>query len=270
MKKNIFILFTALAASSLMAFGFMNWSGPAPEKPTSNELASEAANYQFERVGFLNSWGKPDLVYKIDSRYITTITKEKLHQASTILDILPAKATQSIASYENVKVAVLHDDETETVEMGAGESLNKAQLDLLKSTNYSNNFYIYADYKTKSPYTGKLIDEYLSYYITVVPEKQAEYIGGQDLLVDYLRASSSVATASIERDQLRPGQFNFTITKDGSISNVKLSSTSGYPVVDDALIELIQNTPGKWTPATNALGEYVEQEFVFFFGVDGC
>ena len=73
---------------------------------------------------------------------------------------------------------------------------------------------------------------------------------------------------------VRPRNFGklmrFILGKKGSISNVKLTDTSGYPSVDEELIKIITNMPEKWEPAENSNGEKVNQEFVFFFGTQGC
>ena len=118
--------------------------------------------------------------------------------------------------------------------------------------------------------TGKLVSNYLTYFITVVPEKEAEFVYGQDALLNYLKEKSKEKTLIIQKDQLRPGQFRFTVTKDGEVANVRLNSSSGYPSVDTTLMELISSLKGKWNPATNAKGEAVDQELIFFFGMEGC
>jgi outer membrane biosynthesis protein TonB len=82
--------------------------------------------------------------------------------------------------------------------------------------------------------------------------------------------NSKAATAIIREDKLRSGQFSFTVTKKGTVENVLLIATSGYPSVDEALIDLVSNMPDKWIPATNSVGEKVDQEFVFVFGKQGC
>ena len=108
------------------------------------------------------------------------------------------------------------------------------------------------------------------YYLTVIPEKEAAYASGHDALIAYLKENSKDKTAIIKEDKLQPGKVNFTITKNGTIANVKLTSTSGYTSVDKALIELITYMPEKWDPATNSKREKVDQELVFFFGLAGC
>ena len=89
-------------------------------------------------------------------------------------------------------------------------------------------------------------------------------------IFDYLKVNSKDKTAIIKRDKLQPGKVRFTVTKEGSISNVKMISTSGYVSVDETLVELIKTIPGKWNPATNAEGEKVDQELIFLFGLEGC
>ena len=56
----------------------------------------------------------------------------------------------------------------------------------------------------------------------------------------------------------------------GAVEQVKLERSSGYPAIDKVMIELIQNAPHKWSPATNAQGEAVDQELVISFGQLGC
>ncbi|NND50902.1 MAG: hypothetical protein HKN54_00765 [Flavobacteriaceae bacterium] len=60
------------------------------------------------------------------------------------------------------------------------------------------------------------------------------------------------------------------MTKDGTISDARIQSTSGYIEVDNKLIELILKTTGAWVPAKNSEGEHVDQELVVTFGNMGC
>ena len=209
-----------------------------------------------------------DLVYKVDSRFIARITKEKLNKAKSIIDILPKEGTEFMEIYENVVVTILGEAD-EIKALGNDEILNDKQLNLLKSADYSTDFYITANCKRRNE-NGELYGYDLVYYMTIIPEQEAEFAGGKEALVKYLRGNSKVVTSIITKDKLKPGRFNFTVTKAGTVENVELSSTSGYSGVDEHLVELIENMPKKWQAATNEKGEKVNQELIFFFGLEGC
>jgi hypothetical protein len=264
MKKNILFICAAIAAFSLTAFGFITLD----KEKTDPKEASCKTIIPLE-LDFMNALGGSldiDLLYKVESRYMSTVTKEALNNAKSIVDILPEKATQSITEYFTSEVSILEGDwKTDRNATGNSEVLNNAQYQLLQTADYSTNIYIRSDYKNE--YTGS---NYLTYFMTVVPENQAKYIGGDDALIEYLKENSKKETAIIRQDQLKPGRVNFTVTKDGVLENVNLDSTSGYPTVDKVLVEMISNTQGKWHPASNSKGEKVDQTLVFFFGLQGC
>lgn len=259
MKKNILILFAVL-----VAFGYVNWSNAVTDQEETYCSKTVDFNYDFVNVSY-----KPadlDLFYHVDSRFMTTITKENLLKARSIVDILPAKATKSIKSYQSVQVDIIDKASVS----GDNEVLNAVQIKLLQSADYSTNIFIRSDYKVKNADSGELEDSYLTYYITIIPEKEAEFTGGKDALISYLKENSKDKTSIIKQDKLQPGKVSFTVTKEGKIANVKLTSTSGYSSVDEALVQLITKMPEKWEPAENSKGEKVDQELVFFFGTVGC
>lgn len=252
MKKKILVLCLAFTALGITAFAYVNRNVSVRDK---NE----------------NTKPELDLVYKIDSRFIWTITKEDLENARSIVDILPENATQSVGSYQTSKVAILDEEaEPSEHETGSSEVLNPAQIKLLQTTDYSTQFYIHADFTYRSMDPKGRGGDYLIYYISVIPEKEAEYSLGQDALIEYLRKNSKEKTAVIKQEKLKPGRVFFTVTKNGTVSDVRLNSSSGYPSVDEALVDLITNIPEKWNSATNSAGEKVDQELVFFFGLQGC
>lgn len=267
MKKSTLIISTVLLAMGLMAFGFSNWDGTNTGLEIQKcikevETTSELANLKKENE-------KLDLLYDVDSRFIATITKKDLHNAQSIIDILPENATVASAKYKYARVSILEDvTETES-EQGLNEILNDAQKKLLQTVDYSTNIYIRADFKVGNEFFETPQNDYLTYFITVVPEKEAEFSKGQDALLDYLRENSKEETSIITSDKLKAGKVHFTITKEEEIANVYLSSTSGYESVDKALIKLIKNMPS-WNAATNSKGEKVDQELIFFFGLKGC
>ena len=266
MKKRIIIFSAAFATLSLMTFSFVN-RNDTPDLETSKSHAAFA--FDLDLIGNIAEPVPPDFIYNVDSRFIATITKEDLYKASSIIDIVPEDANWSRYQFEAVRVTLMHDNE-ETSETGDNATLNNAQIELLRSTDHSDNFYITASRKGK--YEATNYEDYydLAYYLTVTPEKEALYINGHAALLEYLKENSKVETANVEKDKLKPGKLYFTVTKTGTISNVELDSTSGYPSIDETMIELITNMPGKWEPAENGNGEKVDQALVFSFGIMGC
>ncbi len=242
MKKSILVMITGLATLTLAGFGFTS------RMTVDTDL---------------------DILYKVDSRYTATITKEDLHSATSVLDIVPKIATDWWkVEFHSVSVTVIGENGNETRFEGNSKKLNAAQIMLLQSTDYSTDFYINASSNNGHSATGCRIN--YAYYFTIIPEKEAEYAGGHDQLIKYLKEGTKEQTAIIEQDLLRPGQVSFTVTEKGVVDNVKLQSTSGYASIDDTLFDLICNMPEIWQPATNAKGEAVPQELVFFFGQEGC
>lgn len=267
MKKNTLIFSLLLTSLSLTAFAYLNWNHTMvdAEKSSCNQSAVFHSNF----VSLPGQQGELDLVYKVDNRFIATITRENLLQAKSIVDILPQQATHLREAYRNVRVSLIEPGPTIT-ELGDTEKLSPAQIQLLQSTDYTSNIRITALCKNKNAVMGDLKEDSLAYHLSIIPEKEAAFVNGYEALVDYLKENSKEKTAIIKRDKLQAGKVNFTVTKEGRIANVKLTSTSGYPAVDKTLLDLISNMPGKWNPARNAKGQKVDQELVFFFGLEGC
>ena len=267
MKKTILIFCAALTTLCLSAFGYKHWSNTVTNQEATT--CSKIVVLDNDLFNVFNTQANADFFYAIGSRFGASITKENLHKAKSVIDIIPKEAGWSKYPIQTVKVTILHDG-TETSETGDNLALNKAQAQLLRSTDYSDNFCITASRKGKHKDAGDREYYDLAYYLTVTPEKEAEYTGGEDALIDYLKENSKGETAIVKQDQLKSGKVSFTVTKDGAIANVKLSSTSGYSTIDKAMVNLITTLPGTWNPATNQKGEKVDQEFVFSFGQAGC
>ena len=214
-----------------------------------------------------------NLVYKIGPRYNNTVTMEKIRKARTIADLIPDHSMKSISSYRNIEIAILDKSDGRKAlaqEAGADNLLNRDQVELLNSMDYSSQIRIKANFTKSDEVTGVLKDRHFVYSMTVIPKHEAEYKEGMDVLIEYLRKNSRQQASMINRDLLKPGRVRFTVTKKGNIKNATLNATSGYPLVDQLLIKLINEIPGSWQPASNWKGEYVDQELIFFFGMQGC
>lgn len=267
MKKGIIILCTVLVTFSLAALGYTNWNKTVNDPV--EKIDTKTASFDSDLLYDITRSKVPALVYKIDSRFIHRITKEEINKAVSIADILPEKATRPIQSYQGAKISLI-EAEQGISEEGNSEILTPAQKDLLLATDYTSNVAIAANFTARYEEDGELRKDYFRYSTSIVPEKVAEYNDGSNTLIDYLKENSRAATAIIRKEGLKAGIVKFTVTKEGTIANVKLFASSGYPSVDEVLVDLITNMPGSWNPAMNATGDTVDQELVFFFGLEGC
>ena len=209
-----------------------------------------------------------NFLYDFGPRFELTVTKQELNEVKSMTELYHE---ESIITYRAVTITIVENERlTSKRASGANEFLNKTQIEFLKSFEYSTNFQIGGDVVRKNKETGELEDGFSRPHITVVPEKQAQYVNGRIALLDYLKKESKEEVAKLDENKLQPGKVFFTITENGTISNVRLLLTCGYDSIDKIMLKLIANAPGKWKPAANSEGEIIEQELVLSFGDMGC
>lgn len=274
MKKKVIVFSALFVAISLTTYGFVAWktSDGNLQQCHSPETLDQAANEQTINFQFGYDLNKRrfNFIYKVEHRFTNTVSEEKLKQATSVLDIIPGLSDENIESFENIQVSTYHFDQCAPVAAaGNNEIFNSAQLQVLKSMDCTSNFYVTGRLWKKNN-QGELYKDTLVYYMTVVPHQNATYSGGLTALEKYLKENSKAETSVVEKDKLDPGKISFIITKNGSIDRVKLNATCGYESVDKKMLALVNDLPGKWTPATNAEGENIDQELTFFFGEIGC
>lgn len=277
MKKGVIILSIVLLAFSSVAIVYLNQGDSIREKQhepylDEDELPSAQSNFSVIPSNHLKNKLISDVQgfqLAIEPRFNSTITKEKLETALSIHNLVPKGTTEGILSFQNVKISKLVKEDMR-VELGINGKLNRNQLDLLHSLAYSDNFCVEASIQRENEHTGEIEHEFFIHYITVVPKTEATYVDGHDALINHFRTKSEPLTAGIKMDELQQGRVRFTITKYGKIDTVEWESTSGKTEIDLRMLEILQELPGKWIPATNANGENVDQELILSFGSIGC
>ena len=266
MKKSILIICTALTTFSLTALSYI-W---APEKPVNNRVAcKKVVDYDLGLLQTLHDIYAPELWMNVGNRFANTVTKEKLHSAKSIVDIVPDHAMEGIRDCEGVVFSVLIDQQDE-IEMGDDEFLTPMQLGLAQNTDYGSNILIAANCQYDNPETGKPEFYQFRYYMTVVSHTQAQFPGGNQALIDFLKTATAEEMKTTTKDGLRPGSISFTVGPDGKIQGTKLESTGGYESLDNTLLGLIQKTDGMWEPAVDKEGNNISQELRLSFGKQGC
>lgn len=288
MKKRITILFAALITLSVTAFGFTNWTNAQTKQSktstkaeiamhsTSTEKTMESTCYQGPIGPILRHYfEKPepevfeDFIYDVGSRF-APMKKSAIEKATSLEDFFTWEELRAISEIKFIEIIIIENErQTQKRAISYTKDFTDAQLKLLQSLDYTSHFNIRIEYLEKNS-IGQLEHKFNSPHITIVPEKQAEYMDGKEVLKKFLKENSSEARKDVDPEKLQPAKLHFTVTKDGNIKNVKLDRTSNYPEVDKTMIELIKNLPGKWKPAENLKGEKMDQEQVVSFGLMGC
>lgn len=124
-------------------------------------------------------------------------------------------------------------------------------------------------YNSSNSVTEQMEQRKIKVLMTVVPETEAEYIGGYLNLKKYLKISlidKVVVHTPVENQK---GKVSFIVNESGDIIDSEISHSSGNEDTDRLLLEIIDNIP-KWNPAKNGFGMPVKQKFEFSMGVGGC
>lgn len=261
MKKNVWIITLVLSIAGVSAYGINRIENESQNTFQGCQL-NDSSKVKINDV--LKKATLTDFHYDVDNRFATSITKTELFKAKNLFEIFPKHATTNIKDLYNSKVGILT-PEGEITELGTNQIMTNAQLSLLQKVDYSTDFFIFGNYKTEA---GE--ENYIVYYMTVVPETEASYEMGNDALLYYLKEKSKEVIKEARKERLEAGKVRFSINTKGLVESVVLDATSGYSAIDSKMIELIKAMPGKWSPAKDAKGNLVNQEFVFSFGIIGC
>ena len=260
MKKTIIISCIVLAIFSFLAFTFINKNKSASDNLETASLEVSTKAEEIKKQSF------PDFIYDIGTRF-SPIKKEAIINATSVNSIFSKDEMHKMESVKSVEFIIVENDKrADKSETANSASFTDEQINFLNSLDYSTNFIMEVDYNIKTD----LIERTSTPHYTVVPDIQAQYIYGKDALIKYFIENTKEETANIPEDKLQPAKLYFTVTKNGTVNNVNLDRSSGYPNIDELMIGLINNTPGGWIPALNSKGETVDQELVVSFGLMGC
>ena len=269
MKKSMRTTNLILSGLACIATGCKGQPNTEPFDGTPTTQAV-VAPFDLGMSAYLNK-NPVKIVYDLDSRFILTVTKERLRAARTIHDIVPGQLEQDGVSYTAVSIRILEGDRTtDIVEVGEGHELNAAQLKLLRSLDYSSSFMIRATTSVKNRASGTSSWDVATPHVTVVPEQEAMNSNGKEALIEHVKHGTSDFPYVVEAQKLQAGKVFFTVNEVGAVTDVRLTGSAGYPALDARVLELVKTFPGTWAPATNAAGQPVEQEFMFSFGTVGC
>ena len=215
-----------------------------------------------------------NLNYNVHRRYNRPLLKEKLTDAKYLSDFIPDYPKNWISNYISVEILANSYDQAMKA-MSSNDLLSKEQKNILNTADLGTDITINVNYKYKNSATDDIENHTMNVSMTVVsetpvvPEKEAEYVGGYHQLTKYLDENAIHKISVSSTKQIKEGTITFTVNERGEIVDPKISKTTGELRADKLLLETISKMP-KWNPAKNSMGKKVKQEFELTIGNEGC
>jgi len=210
-----------------------------------------------------------DMAYAVRETNSRSITKEKLNDAMTMSDINPGYPSSWISNYKSAEISVSHKGQMTKAE-GTNEKLSAEQRSILNAADVGSVVILDVKYKKQNWVTGIVDVDTMMYSVRVVPEVEAEYVGGYDQMTKYFKEKVFNAMSESADKQPKSTTVVFTVDKKGRTIDAQLEMPSGDKELDGLLLKAIKKMP-KWKPAEDGNGMKVKQEFEFIIGNQvGC
>jgi len=197
------------------------------------------------------------------------IKRTKLVTAQTMQDINPGYPSSWIKKkdYISSKISVVIDG---VIKHAAGKNdiLTEEQKTFLKSADVGTEISVKVLYNYGDFLSGEFGTKNVNFSVTLLPDIEAEYIGGYLKLKEYLKLEAIDQISKMNYDNNQITLVRFTINKEGKPSDIKLIKTSDDIEIDNIIIDAVKLMPN-WKPAETSTGIKVKQEFELYVG-NGC
>jgi hypothetical protein len=233
-----------------------------------NGFSQEFSYYEGENTSALKRDKKVNLFYELRGTYQRPVKKESLVAAKTIGNIGPGYPVNWIPDYVSTEISSTYRGKAMKA-VGKNYNLTEAQKDLLKSVDVGADVIVDIYYLYKNTVTENIDTNKMHFSVTVIPEKEAEYIGGYQQMKNFLEKNVINIINETNNDELLQGSVVFTINEEGNIVNPILTRSTRDPKFDKLLLDAVNKMP-QWKPAENLQGVKIKQEFMFNVGNGGC
>lgn len=209
-----------------------------------------------------------DLSFSVHGRYSRPAKKQKLAEAKLLGDFIPGYPTNWISNYTSVEIIVTSNGIVKKA-TSKNDTLSNEQKNILNTSDIGAEIIIKVKDRFFNPEANIISDRKINISMMIIPQIEAEYIGGNQKLSKYINENVIKKINENYPKNFQQGIVNFTINENGEIENTKIATSSGDVSTDKLLLETINKMP-KWKPAENSNGIKVKQDFKFVVGSEGC
>ena len=281
-NKSISLLSATLIIAAISAFGLSDQAKSSQKEKSSCKADTETM--QLADIGinggikidartglktdFFAPKVEPAVSYLVrgyaNEGFLMTIAKQKMNEAKLISDVIENYPSSWIQGYNSVSISgVVNGEEWEGV--GKDEVLSERQKEILAS---APEVFICVQYQQKN--TENLVqNRQMNVTLVSTPETSAEFNGGYEKLVQYLRAHSEERIVAKDFRYLPKAAISFLINEEGNAENVVIDNSSKDEEIDQLLVKVIKEMP-QWEAGVNAKGQPVKQKFILAIGEPGC
>ena len=202
-----------------------------------------------------------EVLIQVRNTYSKPANQEVLSEANKLEEIYIGYPASWINDYISTEISVIANGKVETA-VSKNDVLTTKQKELIMKADVGTDIAVEVKHKTTTEVKT------LNFAVSVLPEFEAEYIGGYEQLKQYVKEKAIDKFAEITDDPMLVVRLNFTIDEEGKIINAQITQSSEEEAIDKLLLEVICNMP-EWKPAGDANGQKIKQEFELVLG-NGC
>jgi len=197
-----------------------------------------------------------------------SLTKEKLEEARTLIDLNAKYKSSWIREYVSVEILTNYKGKLRKA-VGENEVLSQEQKDIMNLADLGSDISVIVQYVPENNLKHNDIQE-IRFSLSVDPENEAIFPGGRQQLRQYLKeqAIDKIPGGRFENYDL--ATIKFTIDEKGQVIDPQIFWPFKDEKTDELLLNAICNMPD-WKPAEYANGTKVKQEFVLTVGnMENC
>ncbi len=198
--------------------------------------------------------------FSVQGTYRQGVAKDLLQTSKTLKDINSGYPSSWISGYSSVEIKATYINGLSKSALGKDDLLTQDQIALIKSADYGTDLAFMVKYQEEADEPKEV-----NFTYTVIPEQEADYLGGQEALRAYIKdhAITKIPTDLYKNEELTVISFKIGLT--GSVEEAHIIHASPHTDIDNLLLNVVKNMPD-WKAAKNAEGESIIQEFVLNVG----
>jgi hypothetical protein len=210
-----------------------------------------------------------NLGFDIHGKYSQPVKKETLMHAKTFTDFISGYPSSWITKYVSTGILTTNNGVVNKAP-GMNDQLTSAQINLLASADLNTDIVINVKHNFKNSATGIPEPRNIEIILTLIPDVEAQYPGGNKELKKYIRENIISKIDKEVADSIQNVKIRFIVNERGEVENANVFESTGDKKTDILLRSLVNKIP-KWKPAADKNGNKVKQEFeIYIWGQNGC